>query len=153
VVRVLIESRPAQDPELAALVMAQQRELREVDGGLDGQVFMPHDDARYLVVVVGGRAVACGAWQALDDGVAEIKRMYVRPAFRGAGIGRQLIVALEEEALAADRPIVRLETGTYLPAAIALYRSSGYLPIPTYGEYVGNPFSVCFEKRLGALVQ
>jgi putative acetyltransferase len=153
VVRVLIESRPAQDPELAALVIAQQRELREVDGGLDGQVFMPHDDARYLVVVVGGRAVACGAWQALDDGVAEIKRMYVRPAFRGAGIGRQLIVALEEEALAADRPIVRLETGTYLPAAIALYRSLGYLPIPTYGEYVGNPFSVCFEKRLGALVQ
>jgi GNAT superfamily N-acetyltransferase len=150
---VLIESRPAQDPELAALVVAQQRELREIDGGLDGQVFMPHDDAQYLVVVVGGRVVACGGWQALGDGVAEIKRMYVRPAARGAGIGRQLIVALEEEALAADRPIVRLETGTYLPAAIALYRSSGYLPIPTYGEYVGNPFSVCFEKRLAALVQ
>jgi GNAT superfamily N-acetyltransferase len=150
---VLIESRPAHDPELAALVVAQQRELREIDGGLDGQVFMPHDDAQYLVVVVGGRAVACGGWQALDDGVAEIKRMYVRPALRGGGIGRQLIVALEEEALAADRPTVRLETGTYLPAAIALYRSSGYLPIPTYGEYVGNPFSVCFEKRLGASVQ
>ncbi len=150
---MLIESRPAHDAELAALVVAQQRELREVDGGLDGQVFMPHDDAKYLVVAVRGRVVACGAWQALDGGVAEIKRMYVRPAFRGAGIGRQLIVALEEEALAADRPIVRLETGTYLPAAIALYRSSGYLPIPTYGEYVGNPFSVCFEKRLGALVQ
>lgn len=150
---MLIESRPAQDPELAALVVAQQRELREIDGGLDSQVFMPHDDAQYLVVAVGGRVVGCGAWQALGAGVAEIKRMYVRPAFRGAGIGRQLIVALEEEALAADRPTIRLETGTYLPAAIALYRSSGYLPIPTYGEYVGNPFSVCFEKRLGALVQ
>jgi putative acetyltransferase len=150
---VLIESRPAQDPELAALVVAQQRELQEIDGGQDGQVYMPHDDAQYLVVVVGGRVVACGGWQALGPGVAEIKRMYVRPAFRGAGIGRQLIVALEEEALAADRPVVRLETGTYLPAAIALYRASGYLPIPTYGEYVGNPFSVCFEKRLGALVQ
>jgi putative acetyltransferase len=150
---VLIQSRPAHDAELAALVVAQQRELQEIDGGLDGQVFMPHDDAQYLVVVVGGRVVACGAWQALEPGVAEIKRMYVRPAFRGAGIGRQLIVALEEEALAADRPVIRLETGTYLPAAIALYRSSGYLPIPTYGEYVGNPFSVCFEKQLGALVQ
>jgi GNAT superfamily N-acetyltransferase len=150
---VLIQSRQAFDAELAALVVAQQRELREIDGGLDGQVFMPHDDAQYLVVVVGGRVVACGGWQALEPGVAEIKRMYVRPAFRGAGIGRQLIVALEEEALAADRPVIRLETGTYLPAAIALYRSSGYLPIPTYGEYVGNPFSVCFEKQLGALVQ
>jgi putative acetyltransferase len=135
------------------MVVAQQRELLEVDGGLDGQVYMPHDDAQYLVVAVGGRVVGCGGWQALEPGVAELKRMYVRPAFRGAGIGRQLIVALEEEALAADRPIIRLETGTYLPAAIALYRSSGYLPIPTYGEYVGNPFSVCFEKRLAALVQ
>ena len=150
---MLIESRTAHDPELAALVVAQQRELREIDGGLDGQVFMPHDDVRYLVVAIGGRVVACGGWQALGDGVAELKRMYVRPAFRGQGIGRQLIVALEEEALAADRPTVRLETGTYLPAAIALYRSSGYLPIDTYGEYVGNPFSVCFEKRLGALVK
>ena len=151
--RVLIESRPALDAELSALVMAQQRELREADGGLDGQVFLPHDDAAYLAVVVGGRVVACGAWQALEPGVAEIKRMYVRPAHRGRGIARQLIVALEEEVLAADRPIVRLETGTYLPAAISLYRSAGYLPIPVYGEYVGNPFSVCFEKRLAVLVQ
>jgi putative acetyltransferase len=151
--RVLIESRPALDAELSALVMAQQRELRDADGGLDGQVFMPPDDAAYLAVVVDGRAVACGAWQALEPGVAEIKRMYVRPAYRGRGIARQLIVALEEEILAADRSIVRLETGTYLPAAIALYRSAGYLPIPVYGEYVGNPFSVCFEKRLAVLVQ
>jgi putative acetyltransferase len=150
---VLIESRPALDAELSALVMAQQRELREADGGLDGQVFVPHDDAAYLAVVVGGRVVACGAWQALEPGVAEIKRMYVRPAYRGRGIARQLIVALEEEILAADRSIIRLETGTYLPAAIALYRSAGYLPIPVFGEYVGNPFSVCFETRLGVLVQ
>ena len=151
--RVLIESRPALDAELSALVMAQQRELREADGGLDGQVFRPYDDAAYLAVVVDGRVVACGAWQALEPGVAEIKRMYVRPAYRGRGIARQLIVALEEEVLAADRSIIRLETGTYLPAAIALYRSAGYLPIPVYGEYVGNPFSVCFEKRLAVLVQ
>ena len=149
---MLIQSRTAHDPELTALVMAQQHELREADGGLDGQVFMPHDDAQYLAVSVGGRVVACGAWQALDDRVAELKRMYVRPAFRGQGIARQLVVALEEEVLAAGRTVVRLETGTYLPAAIALYRSAGYRPIPAYGEYVGNPFSVCFEKRLPALV-
>jgi len=145
---VLIESRSSSDAELTTLLVAQQRELSEADGGLDGQVYLPHDDAAYLVVVVGGRAVACGAWQALEPGVAELKRMFVRPAFRGRGIARQLIVALEEEALAADRPVLRLETGTYLPAAIALYRSAGYLPIPLFGEYVGNPFSVCFEKSL-----
>jgi putative acetyltransferase len=150
---VLIESRPALDPELAALVTAQQWELRERDGGVDGQVFRPHDDAQYFVAVVDGRAVACGAWQALEDGVAELKRMYVRPAFRGRGIARQMIVAIEEEALAAGRPVIRLETGTYLPAAISLCRSSGYQPIPVFGEYVGNSYSVCFEKTLAALVQ
>jgi putative acetyltransferase len=148
---VLIESRPSTDAELAALVIAQQRELSAADGGLDGVVYLPRDGAAYLVVVVQGRAVACGAWQPLEPGVAELKRMYVRPAFRGRGIARQLIVALEEEALADDRPVLRLETGTYLPAAINLYRSAGYAPIPVFGEYVGNPYSVCFEKSLVAV--
>jgi GNAT superfamily N-acetyltransferase len=120
---------------------------------LNPAAFLPHDDAAYLVGVVAGRAVACGAWQAFEDGVAELKRMYVRPAFRGRGIARQMIVAIEEEALAAGRPVIRLETGDYLPAAIALYQSAGYREIPAYGPYVGNPYSVCFEKRLAALVQ
>ena len=143
---MLIESRAPSDPELAALLIAQQQELSEADGGVDGIVYLPRDNAAYLVAVLHGRAVACGAWQPLEPGVAEIKRMYVRPAFRGRGIARQLIVALEEEALAGGRPVLRLETGTYLPAAISLYRSAGYVPIPVFGEYVGNPFSVCFEK-------
>jgi putative acetyltransferase len=150
---VLIESRPALDPELAALVTAQQREVRDFDRGLSVAAFVPHDDAAYLVAVIDGRAVACGAWRPLDGDVAEVLRMYVRPAFRARGIARQLIVAIEEEALAADRPVIRLETGTYLPAAIALYQSSGYRQIPAYGEHAGNPYSVCFEKRLAALVQ
>lgn len=61
--RVLIESRASSDPELAALVVAQQRELQEADAGLDGRIFAPHDDAHYLVGVSAGRAVACGAIQ------------------------------------------------------------------------------------------
>ena len=73
--------------------------------------------------------------------------MYVRPAYRGRGIARQLLVALEEEALHAGYAQLRLETGTYLPAAIGLYRSAGYQPIAAYGEYVHNPYSVCFAKR------
>jgi len=150
---VLIESRPALDPELAALVTAQQREIRDIDKGLNRTVFVPRDDAAYLVAVVNGRAVACGAWQAMTDVVAELKRMYVRPAFRGRGIARQMIVAIEEEALAAGRPVIRLHTGDYLPAAIALYQSSGYQQIPGYGPYAGDQFSVCFEKRLAALVK
>ncbi|WP_371409559.1 GNAT family N-acetyltransferase [Micromonospora zamorensis] len=145
---MLIESRPVTDPEIAALVVAQQRELREADGGLDGQVFMPHDDVRYLAVVVNDRAVACGGLQSLDAETGEIKRMYVRPAYRGRGVARQLVAALEECAFRQGHSVVCLETGTYLPTAIALYTSCGYEQIPVYGEYVSNPYSVCFAKRL-----
>ncbi|MEU1811384.1 hypothetical protein O7622_27020 [Micromonospora sp. WMMD1076] len=51
---MLIESRPAADPEIAALVVSQQRELRDADGGLDGQVTVVHTDVHYLAAVVGG---------------------------------------------------------------------------------------------------
>ncbi len=142
---MLIEARPALDPELAALVAAQQHE--------GGRGFAP-DDAAYFVATVDGRAVACGAWQPLPEaGTAELRRMYVRPAFRGRGIARHLILAIEEEALAAGRPVIRLGTGVAFPAAIALYQSSGYHRIPRFGSYADDPSSVCFEKRLAALVQ
>jgi GNAT superfamily N-acetyltransferase len=145
---MLIETRPATDPEIAALVTAQQRELREADGGLDGQVTLTRDDIRYLAVVLDRRAVACGGVQSLDRDTGEIKRMYVRPAYRGRGIARDLLAALEELAFQLGHRTVCLETGTYLPAAIGLYTSCGYAPIPVYGEYVDNPYSVCFAKRL-----
>lgn len=145
---MLIETRPADDPEVATLVTAQQRELRQADGGLDDQVTLTREDIRYLAVVVNGLAVACGGVQALENGIGEIKRMYVRPAYRGRGIARQLLVALEELVFQDGHHTVRLETGTYLPAAIGLYTSCGYHPIPVYGEYVGNPYSVCFAKQL-----
>ncbi|GAA2690973.1 MULTISPECIES: GNAT family N-acetyltransferase [Actinoplanes] len=146
-----IESRPALDPELAALVTAQQRELAESEARA-GKIFEPHDDVAYLIGVVNSRAVACAAWRDLEDGVAELLRMYVRPAFRGRGLARELIVAVEEEALAVGRSVIRLETRVSLPAAIALYQSSGYRQIPAFGGYAGNPSSVCFEKLLPALV-
>ncbi|MFE9206194.1 GNAT family N-acetyltransferase [Micromonospora sp. NPDC007230] len=145
---MLIEARPANDPELAALVAAQQRELRDVDGGPTGRVTVTHDDIRYLVVVAGGRAVACGGIQSLDAETGELKRMYVRPAYRGRGIGRQLLAALEELAFRQGHTTLCLQTGTHLPAAIGLYRSCGYQPIPGYGEYVHNPYRVCFAKQL-----
>jgi GNAT superfamily N-acetyltransferase len=145
---VLIQSRPPTDPELAALVVSQQRELRELDGGLDGQVTVVRHDVRYLVCVVDGRVVACGGVQGIDGATAEIKRMYVRPAYRGRSIARHLLIALEELAYAAGHTVLRLETASYLPAALRLYATSGYGEIPVYGEYVDNPYSVCFEKRL-----
>jgi putative acetyltransferase len=86
---VLIQAREALDPEVVALVTAQQRELAE------SGVFPEPGDVHYLVAVVGGRAVGCAAWQPTEDGVVEIKRLYVRPSFRGQDIAAALTLALE----------------------------------------------------------
>ncbi|WP_213454068.1 GNAT family N-acetyltransferase [Rhizomonospora bruguierae] len=150
---MLIEHRPTTDPELVTLATAQQRELRENDAGPDRRIFPPRANLRalvgtFLVGIVDGRVVACGGFQELPDGAAEITRMYVRPAYRGRGLARQLLVALEELATRGGYTVLRLATGSYLPVALALYTSAGYQRIPTYGEYASNPYSVCFEKRL-----
>jgi putative acetyltransferase len=128
---VLIQHRPSTDPELVTLITAQQRELGEVAGGPDGQ-------ARYLVGVVDGRAVASGGLLALDTDTAQITRMYVRPAYRGRGIARQILAGLEEMALGAGHTVLRLDAG-HLPAAIGLCRAA---------DYVIDVRGVCFEKHL-----
>jgi len=146
---VLIEARPNNDPELAALVAAQQAELRAAERAgriVSGVVKSVRDNARHIVGVLGGRVVGCGALQALDAETAEIRRMYVRPAYRGRGLGRQLLVALEEMAMTFGYSVLFLETARSLPQAIGLYRSCGYVELPSGGT--NDPYRVCFQKRL-----
>src|SRR5262245_35244330 len=105
-------------------------------------------DFTFLIARVGGRAVGCGALRVLEVGVGEVKRMFVLPEFRGRGIARQILEALESRARELGYRFVRLETGTEQREAISLYKSAGYREMEAFGEYAGNPFSVCFEKRL-----
>lgn len=100
----------------------------------------------FLIAYVEGRAVGCGGLKRLDAGHAEIKRVYVVPDARGAGLGRILLEGLEEAALARGYSRVRLDTGDRQPPALALFRSAGYSPID---DYNGNTFaSHWLEKRL-----
>jgi putative acetyltransferase len=84
----------------------------------------------------------------LERGIGEVKRMCVAPAFRGRGIARALLRGLEGAACQLGFAALRLETGTRQPEAIGLYEAAGYARIPAFGEYAGDPFSVCFEKRV-----
>jgi putative acetyltransferase len=144
---VLIETRTIQDAELLAMVTAQQTELAGLEG--DGHTSFPlYDQIEYLVGVVDGEGVACVALQALEPGVGEIKRMYVRPAHRGRGLSRTMLAAIEGLAARRGLRTLRLETGTFLDPALGLYTSSGYTEIPLFGQYIGHPTSICFEKRL-----
>jgi GNAT superfamily N-acetyltransferase len=75
--------------------------------------------------------------------------MYVAPAARASGLARRILAHLEAEAAAGGAEAMILETGTAQPEAIALYTSSGYELIPSFGYYKDEPLNRCFAKRLG----
>jgi GNAT superfamily N-acetyltransferase len=111
----------------------------------------------YLDLAEGRRPVASGAWRAHGDveafgttRTAEVKRMYVAPAARARGLARRMLAHLERTAAAAGAEAMILETGTAQPEAIALYESSGYTPIPSFGYYKDQPLNRCYGKALGA---
>lgn len=116
--------------------------------GLNADEVAPGRGA-FLVVYQDGTPVGCGALRRIDGETGELKRMYVAPAARGMGLGRRLLDALEAEARALGLRRLVLETGTRQHAAIALYRATGFEPIPLYGEYLSSPeTSVCLGKEL-----
>ena len=127
------------DPDAVALAKAMTDEghLTYADRGLiraqELSELLGPDDL-VLVGRIDGEAVACGALRALEPGIGEIKRMYVAPEHRGRGLGRRVLSALEAEATAMGFERLRLDTGDRQTAAIALYRSAGYRPIPAYTD-------------------
>ena len=92
-------------------------------------------------------AAGCVALRQLDAGTGEMKRMYVREAYRGSGLGRRLAVAVIEEARKRDYARVVLDTLPKLATAIALYRDLGFRET---GPYLASPTpgATCFELRL-----
>lgn len=133
--------------------------VRYGDGG-DATVLAPEDfeppNGVFLIAYdETGAPVATGGWRAQDaneegnlDGDAELKRMYVVDAMRGRGLARRILAALEEDARAAGRGRMALETGDQQPEAIALYLSSGYEPCAKFGHYRHYESSRCFAKPL-----
>ena len=84
----------------------------------------------------------------IDDGIAEVKRMYVRTESRGSGVAAAMLRRLEEAALDLGSPALVLETGTEQKRAIAFYEREGFSRIANFGPYVGADRSVCYSKIL-----
>jgi len=101
----------------------------------------------FVVCYLDDVPAACGAFRPFE-GSAEIKRMYVVPSLRGRGLARSMLDFLEVEAARRGFSQAILETGRQMTEALALYRSRGWKEIPVFGPYVGDPKSICFEKRL-----
>jgi ribosomal protein S18 acetylase RimI-like enzyme len=103
----------------------------------------------FFVTRYDGAPAGCGGIQLFGTEYGELKRMYVRPRFRGRGLGRLMLSRLERYAREHDISLVRLETGVHQEAAIRLYERGGYVRIPPFPPYFDDPVSRCYEKRLG----
>lgn len=108
-----------------------EEELAELPG-----VYAP-PAGRLFLARVGSTEAGCAALRPLaGDGVCELKRLYVRPAARGAGVGRALLERVLEDARVIGYGRMRLDTVPGMDAALRLYRAAGFQPIE---PYVHNP--------------
>lgn len=98
----------------------------------DPAEFDPPNGAFLLATRADGTALACGGWRTAAPTTAEIKRMYVSPAARGHGLGRQILKSLEDDARRQGMSAVILETGVSNLPALALYTNCGYALIAPY---------------------
>lgn len=131
--------------------------IQELEGELDG--FYP-DESRhglsveqliqlnvaFFVTRKDGVPAGCGGIQLFGKEYGEVKRMYVRPAFRGFGLAKLMLEELSKHTKENGINILRLETGIHQKDAIALYRGWGFKVIGHFGEYKEDPLSLFFEK-------
>ena len=140
-------------PDATKLIAEVQAEYVIRYGGHDGTRVHPDEftppQGLFLVGYLDDVPVVSGGWRAHEDGSAELKRMYVVPSVRGRGLARQMLAELELTAKGAGHHRIILETGSKQPEAAALYRSSGYTPVPAFGYYADYPNSIHLGKTLG----
>ncbi len=137
------------DKDFQVLVVLLDRDLKIRDG--DEHEFYAQfnkiDSIKNVVVAyIEDEAVGCGAFKNYAENTAEIKRMYVKPDFRGKKIAQNILYELEVWAAELRYKKFILETGYQQPEAIRLYSKSGYLKFPNYGQYVGIENSLCMQK-------
>jgi GNAT superfamily N-acetyltransferase len=145
------------DPVAQDLVGRVQQEYVGRYAGPDAEAVDPAEFeppvGLFLIAEVDRRPVGCGAWRVLRPGVAEIKRLYVDPAYRRRGVAQVVLDALETSAARAGLPSVVLNCGDRQHEALALYARAGYGAAPGYGVYAEAPEAVFLGKELPPLAE
>lgn len=139
-----------------ALDAGLQREYLLRYGGPDTTPVRPEEFAppsgAFLIGWLDGVPVACGGFRTVEagteEGIVEIKKMYVGAGVRGRGIAKRLLAALEECAAASGARQVILETGSVQPEAFGLYTSHGYRAVAAFGIYSHEPSARHLGKML-----
>ena len=146
---------PYDDPVAQDLVERVQQEYVTRYGGRDEAVVDPAEflppHGLFLAAEVDGEPVGSGAWRAMGDSRAEIKRVYVAPEHRRRGLAQFIVDALERSAARAGFRSVVLNSGDRQPEALRLYEQAGYGPVSGYGVYACAPGAVFLGKELDGM--
>ena len=144
------------------------------DGRNDDFVMLCHKLDEYLNEIVGGekqrkeyvqynaledihdviliyddkRPIACAGFKLYDGDIAEVKRVFLTTEYRGKGISKQLMSALEDKAKRKGYSSLILETGRPLTSAMGLYQKIGYRIVDNYGQYKDMRESICMRKDI-----
>lgn len=102
----------------------------------------------FFLIREAGIPVGCGGVKLVGTEYGEVKRMYVRPQFRGLGFASLMLDHLTDYAQSRGVHILRLETGIHQRDAIRLYERMGFQRIPPFGEYKEDPLSRFYEKHI-----
>lgn len=149
---IVIAREAADTPDASALVIELEAHLaaRYPDESRHGYSVarLLEERVEFFVARVDGAAAGCGGVQLVGAEYGEVKRMWVRPPFRGLGLGRAVLDRLAEHTLERGIEVLRLETGIEQAAAIALYEKFGFRRIPPFPPYRDDPLSVCYETQL-----
>lgn len=135
-------------PDFEKLTSLFDEYLIEIDG--DEKDFFAQFNQIFLSNVVicydNEEPAGCGAFKKHENGVVEIKRMFVHPEHRKKGVATLVLNELENWATQLGNSVFILETSFKLLNALAFYKKSGYLVIPNYGQYKNVDNSVCMKK-------
>ena len=106
------------------------------------------ESVNFFVTRYEGKPAGCGGLKLFGTEYGEVKRMYVRPACRGLGLGRLILDRLAGYARERRVSLLRLETGIYQTAAIGLYERYGFRRRSPFGAYRDDAMSIYFEKPI-----
>lgn len=136
--------------EAAQLIQELSEELKKITGSSGSDSFqfnaMENQRAVFFIAYLNGEAVGCGAIQEFTCNIAEIKRVFSKK--NGIGIGRAIIVALENEAQRLGYRSIILETRKVNNIAVSFYLNNMYQICDNYGKYIGRDEAICFIKNI-----
>ena len=148
----IVEARP--DSAEAVQLIA------ELDAYLNGLPYTPEsrhafsvdklvrEGVIFFVMRYEEKPAGCGGIKLFGAEYGEVKRMFVRPVYRGLGLGKAILDRLAQHARDRQVNLLRLETGIYQTEAIGLYERYGFERRSSFGDYQENPLTIFFEKSI-----